>query len=298
MKSYYYSLVLSIFMPIGLWGQSYIKHTESDRVKAIRENIQVLSNGKGDFWTEVGVKKGCEYVEEAIFLDRGDHITFLMQDQTVPFEGSFYSESEEIMNIQPKQKGDKFRFKSTYTIKEAGDYFWRFTALDKKDYLVTPELLLILAKKDWAKYRDAQEFGEQLEFLLAISETLFIPIQGDFIDKDIKGSRYETSYLFQGKEGTMEITPKGYVYRCNLYEGEKQALAAQARDQAAKQVKRALGTNCLRGGTETTKAPYSLLKEYYELHYEACSLEDVEVNLYHYKRREDYFVQLEIVHKK
>lgn len=297
MKQYYYTLVLSLFLPLGLWAQSYIKYTESEAVKAIRENIKVLSNGKGDFWTEVGVKKGCEYVEEAIFLDKGDQITFLMQDQTTPFEGSFSSETEEIMKIRPLQKGDKFRFKSSYTIKEAGDYFWRFTALDKKDYLVTPELLLILAKKDWASYRDAQDFAAQIEFLLAISETLFIPIQGEFLDKDIKGSRYETTYLFQEKEGTMEITPKGYIYRCNLYEGEEQALAAAAKEQALEQLKAVLENNCLGEAKETTEAPYSLLKEYYELNYRACSLENVEVNLYHYKRRDDYFVQLEIVSK-
>jgi|GEM_PF-6347774 len=297
MKRYHYALVLSLFLPLGLWAQSYIKYTESEGVKAIRENIKVLSNGKGDFWTEVGVKKGCEYVEEAIFLDKGDQITFLMQDQTTPFQGSFSSESEEIMKIQPLQKGNKFRFKSSYEIKEAGDYFWRFMALDKNDYLVTPELLLVLAKKDWASYRDAQEFATQIEFLLAISETRFVPIQGEFIAKDIKGSRYKTTYLFQEKAGTMEITPKGYVYRCNLYEGEEQALAAEAKEQAIQQLKVVLEKNCLGEGKETTKAPYSLLKEYYELNYKACSLEHVEVNLYHYKRRDDYFVQLEIVNQ-
>ncbi len=275
------------------------KFKESENVSTIKQNIYVLTNANGDFWTEVGTEKGREVLTESVFLEEGDHVSFFMEDPKTPFEGSFSSEAGLILDvIAQKTKDGTYRYRGSHQVKQSGEFYWKFIVMDKDQFLINPQLIVVLSKSDNAVYRSASTVKAQLEYLVAMASSQFVPIMGDFIEKDIKEARYKSTYSFQGKEGEVILSKKGFQYKVVLYNGEDATAAKQARVQVEDNVLEALESNCQAEPKVDKEPPYSLFKEYYALEFKGCGHPNVEVVLYQYLKRGEYTVELEVLYDK
>jgi hypothetical protein len=289
--------LLIICLSIPFLSLNAQKFKESENVATIKQNVYVLTNENGDFWTEVGTDKGREYLLESVFLEEGDNVAFFMEDQKTAFEGTFSSEEGLILDAIPqKTKEGIYRYRGSHEVKQSGEFFWKFLVMDKEAFLINPKLILVLSKKDNAIYRAASTVKSQLEYLIAMASSQFVPIMGDFIEKDIKEARYQSTYSFQGKDGEVVISKKGFHYKSVLYYGEDATAAKQARIQIEDNVLEALEMNCGSKPKIVTQPPYSLFKEYYAAEFKGCGDEKVEVVLYHYLKRGKYTVELEVLY--
>lgn len=291
-----YLLLVCLALPfLSLQAQ---KFTESENVAAIKQNVYVLTNDNGDdFWTEVGADKGREYLMESVFLEEGDKIAFFMEDTKTPFEGSFSSEEGLILDAIPqKTKEGTYRYRGSHEVKVSGEFFWKFLTLDKEAVLINPRLILVLSKSNNEVYRSSTTIKSQLEYLVAMASSQFVPIMGDFIDKDIKEARYTSTYKFQSKDAEIILSKKGFHYKSVLYYGKDSTAAKQARLQIEDNVLETMESNCHGTPQITTKPPYSLFKEYYAAEFKGCGNKRVEVVLYHYLKHGKYTVELEVVY--
>lgn len=293
MKKY----ILLVCLAIPFLNLQAQKFKESENVAAIKQNVYLLTNDNGDFWTEVGTEKGREYLLESVFLEEGDNIAFFMEDTKIPFEGSFSSEEGLILDAIPqKTKEGIYRYRGSHEVKVAGEFLWKFLVLEKDAVLLNPRLILILSKSNNEVYRSSSTVRAQLEYLIAMASSQFVPIMGDFIDKDIKETRYQSTYGFQGKDGKIVNSKKGFHYKSVLYYGEDSTAANQARLQIEDNILETMESNCYGEPTITKKPPYSLFKEYYAAEFYGCGNKRVEVVLYHYLKRGKYTVELEVLY--
>lgn len=278
----------------GLCATAQDKFKETENVKKIKEQVYVYTSGENYFWTTVGEDKGREFIEELLFLEEGDEITYFMKDVTSSFEAVFLSEQGPIFQGLPSKKENEFVLRGTHKIETTGDYTWRFTTPEKGGFLYNPQLVIIAAKNAWAKYRNAVGLRNHLEFLIGMAPLKFIPIQGDFIEKDIKETRYKSTYKFDDHEAEIKTVLKGTVYKSVLYTGKSEEDAKKMHDAVEAKIIEILKDNCFTGPVVDDKPPFSLYRTYYKTEFTGCGNEKVVVSLAHYKYRDDYSVDLEV----
>ena len=219
-----------------------------------------------------------------------------MKDIKNSFEATFLSEQGVILAAIPKKKEDEFILRGTHKIETTGDYTWRFTAFEKGAFLFNPTLTIIAAKSTWAKYRNAVGLRNHLEFLMAMAPLKFIPIQGDFIEKDIKETRYKSTYKFDDHEAEVKTTLKGTVYKSVLYTGESEADAQKVHAAVEDKIIEILKENCYTGPEVDDKPPFSLYRTYHKVEFTGCGDQNVVISLAYYKYRDDYSVDLEVTY--
>jgi len=288
-----------IFSAASIFAQTTReKFKESENVRNIKNQVYVFDNGQNHFWTSMGVEKGKEYLDELLFLEAGDEIIYFMTDQKKSFHATFFSEQGAILDGLPQQQGDYFELRGTHKIESTGDYKWRFSTLEKDGFLYNPKLNVILAKSGWAKYKNAAGFRNQMEFLIAMSANDFIPIQGEFLEKDLKETRHKSSYAFQDSLGEIlsMASGKGTVFRVKVYVGTDEAKAKQAKEKYEQEINKILLDNCISTPKLDTKPPYSLYTAYYKLTFTGCGDEKTQVNLAHYLFRGKYYVEMDVYH--
>jgi hypothetical protein len=288
-----------VFVVNSLSAQAaHDKYKESENVRNIKSQVYVFDNGQNHFWTSMGVEKGKEYLDELLFLEAGDEIVYFMTDQKKSFQATFSSEDGAIFDGLPKQQGDYFELRGTHKIEATGDYKWRFTTLEKEGFLYNPSLNVILAKSGWAKYKNAAGLKNQIEFLIAMSANDFIPIQGEFIEKDVKETRHKSSYVFQDSVGEIlnMARGKGTICRVKMYVGTDEAKAKQVKEKYEQEINKVLPDNCLSGPKVDTKPPYSLYTAYYKSTFTGCGDEKTQVSIAHYLFRGKYYVEIEVFH--
>jgi hypothetical protein len=285
-----------VFVALCITAQDKFKETKN--VKKIKEQVYVYTSGENYFWTTVGEDKGREYIDELLFLEEGDEITYFMKDIKNPFEAIFSSEQGVVLAAIPQKKGEEFVLRGTHKIETTGDYTWRFLAFEKDAFLYNPSLTIIAAKSTWAKYRNAVGLRNHLEFLIAMAPLKFVPIQGDFIEKDIKETRYQSTYKFDDHEAEVKTTLKGTVYKSILYSGKNEADAQKVQAAVEDKIIEILKENCYTGPEIDDKPPFSLYRSYHKVEFTGCGNDNVLISLVTYKYRDDYAVDLEITYLK